>query len=59
MPWEEVSMMSQRSEFVELSQREEANKRELCRRFGVSPTTGYKWLERYRIGGELNFTRGA
>ena len=52
MPWEEVSVMSQRSEFVELSQREGAQVRELCRRFGVSPTTGYKWLERRRVGGE-------
>jgi transposase InsO family protein len=23
----------------------------LCRRFGVSPTTGYKWLERWRLEG--------
>ena len=52
MPWEEVSIMSQRREFVELSQREEVNRRELCRQFGVSPTTGYKWLERYHVGGE-------
>ena len=52
MPWEEVSIMSQRREFVELSQREEANTRDLCRRFGVSHTTGYKWRKRYRIGGE-------
>ena len=52
MPWEEVSVMSQRSEFVELSQREGVQVRELCRRFGISPTTGYKWLERRRVGGE-------
>ncbi len=52
MPWEEVSIMSQRREFVELSQREEANTGELCRRFDVSPTTGYKWRKRYRVGGE-------
>ena len=26
--------------------REEINLRELCRRFGISPTTGYKWLGR-------------
>jgi transposase-like protein len=52
MPWEEVSMMSQRREFVELSHREEANLGELCRRIGVSPTTGNKWRKRYRVGGE-------
>lgn len=52
MPWEEVSVMSQRKEFVELAQGEEINLRELCRRFGISPTTGYKWLGRFRVGGE-------
>jgi transposase InsO family protein len=29
-----------------------ANRRELCRRYGVSPTTAYKWLRRYAAGGE-------
>ena len=52
MPWEEVSVMSQRKEFVKLARVEEANLRELCRRFGISPTTGYKWLERFRADGE-------
>lgn len=51
MPWEEVSVMSQRREFVTLAQSEETNIRELCRRFGISPTTGYKWLGRFRGGG--------
>lgn len=50
MPWKEVSVMSQRQEFVSLAQGEETNIRELCRRFGVSPTTGYKWLRRFRDG---------
>ncbi len=52
MPWEEVSMMSQRKEFVKLAQAEGGNVRELCRRFGISPTTGYKWLSRFHGGGE-------
>ena len=30
---------------------EGANVRSLCRRFGISPTTGYKWLERWRVHG--------
>ena len=51
MPWEEVSIMSQRREFVTLAQNEGTNIRELCRRFGISPTTGYKWLGRFRGGG--------
>ena len=56
MPWEEVSVMSQRKEFVKLARGEEANLRELCRRFGISPTTGYKWLERFRVGGEAGLS---
>ena len=40
--------MSQRREFVELAQAEVANKRGLCRRFGISPTTGHKWFGRFR-----------
>ena len=39
MPWEEVSLMSQRREFVTLAQSEGTNIRELCRRFGISPST--------------------
>lgn len=51
MPWTEVSVMSQRLELVSLAQREGNNMRELCRRFGVSPSTGYKWLRRFSDGG--------
>lgn len=38
--------MSVRREFVKLATREGANVRELCRRYGISPTTGYKWIDR-------------
>lgn len=47
MPWREVSTMSQREEFVMLALVHGVNRRELCRRFGISPKTGYKWLNRY------------
>jgi transposase-like protein len=47
MPWREVSKMEQRREFVRLAMQEGANRRELCRRFGVHPDTGYKWLARW------------
>lgn len=47
MPWEARDTMSLREEFVRLARNEDANRRELCRRFGISPKTGYKWLERY------------
>lgn len=46
MPWVEVSTVDQRQEFVVLASLEGANRRELCRRFGISAQTGYKWLSR-------------
>jgi transposase InsO family protein len=51
MPFREVCRMERRLEFVMLASVEGANVRQLCRRFGVSPTTGYKWLERWRLEG--------
>ncbi|MDE2069462.1 MAG: IS481 family transposase [Bradyrhizobium sp.] len=50
MPWNEVSVMDQRREFVELALQEGANRRELCRRFGISPDVAYKWLARWQAG---------
>ena len=50
MPWSEVSVMDQRHEFVRLALQEGANRRELCRRFNISPDVGYKWLRRWQAG---------
>jgi transposase InsO family protein len=50
MPWKQVSAMDQREEFVRLALLEGANRRELCRRFGISAETGYKWLGRFAAG---------
>jgi transposase InsO family protein len=50
MPWREVSAMDERREFVRLAMMEGANRRELCRRFGISADVGYKWLARWRAG---------
>jgi transposase InsO family protein len=46
MGWSEVSIMSVRREFVKLATQEGANVRELCRRYGISATTAYKWIDR-------------
>ena len=48
--WKEVSIVDQRLEFVRLALCEGANRRALCRRFGISAQTGYKWLRRYGSG---------
>jgi transposase InsO family protein len=51
MPWREVTRMSLREELVRLAIQPGANRRELCRRFGIAPKTGYKWLQRYAAEG--------
>ena len=51
MPWEEVTVMAQRTEFIEEALKEHANLRALCREFGITPRTGYKWLRRYQSEG--------
>jgi len=43
--------MSQRHEFVMLFEQEGAHRRELCRRFGISPTLGYRLWARWRQEG--------
>lgn len=50
MVWMEKNTMSLRQEFVRLAGQDGANRRELCRRFGISPKTGYKWLARAAEG---------
>ena len=52
MPWQEVSVMSQRKEFVMLARVEQISISEVCRRFGISRVTGYKWLSRYHKSGD-------
>ena len=56
MPWQEVSTVSLRQEFVMLASVEGANVRALCRRYTISPKTGYKWLARYRRQGRAALT---
>lgn len=50
MSWLEMSVMEQRREYVRLALQEGANRRELSRRFGIHPDTGYKWLGRWAAG---------
>ena len=52
MTWQAHSVEDQRSEFVRLAHSRTIPIRELCRRFVISPKTGYKWLARAEQGGE-------
>jgi transposase InsO family protein len=51
MPWQEETVMSLRTEFVEAHQHGDESMQTLCQRFGISRKTGYKWLRRYQEGG--------
>ena len=51
MPWKMETVMSQRKVFVTLAQATGVNRSELCRRFGISRKTGYKWRRHYREDG--------
>ena len=52
MPWDARSSMDLRREFVLLAEQDNVNFHELCRRFGISRPTGYKWRRRYRTDGQ-------
>lgn len=56
MPWRPKDLMDTQREFVQLALQEGANRRELCRRFGIGPKAGYALLKRYADEGEGAFT---
>ena len=53
MPWESKSVEELRKEFV-LAAKKNVNFSALCREFGITRKTGYKWLERYAEGLSLS-----
>lgn len=53
MPWKEETVEQQRTNFIILANEENCNFSALCRQFGITRRTGYKWLERYRQGETL------
>jgi transposase InsO family protein len=51
MGWKETCAMTERMRFVMAFEEREEAFAALCRRFGVSRKTGYKWLDRYGEAG--------
>lgn len=51
MPWNETDAMDQRSKFVMAYLSDRFEMAELCRLYGISRPTGYKWIERHRVEG--------
>lgn len=56
MPWQPRAIMEIKQEFVALASQSGVNRRELCRRFGISPSTGYALLRRHAQEGEAGLS---
>ena len=52
MPWQETCVRNERTRFVVDWERKLESMAELCRCYGVSRRTGYKWLQRYQQQGD-------
>ena len=50
MPWKKTSPVEQRFDLVRQMARGKVSVKELCRGFGISRQTAYKWCARYRAG---------
>lgn len=51
MPWIETDALSERTDFILRSQEPGANFAALCREYGISRKTGYKWRKRWKERG--------
>jgi transposase-like protein len=47
MPWENMSLMEQKQQFINLLMSDQFTRSELCLTFGISRKTGHKWRDRY------------
>ncbi len=53
MPWKETDVRQERISFVVAALAGRETMAQLCRSYGISRKTGYKWLARYREVGDL------
>jgi transposase InsO family protein len=53
MPWLETNVREQRMQFIVEATAPDANLSAICRQYGVSRKTGYRWLDRYEAAGSL------
>lgn len=54
MPWEKKTVEETREEFVRRARAKEESLSALCRAYGISRPTGYKWLKRSEAGEALS-----
>ncbi len=51
MAWNEVNVEDQRKKFIHDCLENKLKMAEVCRLYGISRKNGYKWLNRYKLGG--------
>src|SRR5512147_3132491 len=51
MPWKECRAMDERARFIIDWERAELSFSALCARYGISRTSGYKWINRFETSG--------
>ncbi len=56
MPWEEIDIVKRRKEFIDDYLTRDYLFKGLCKSYGISRKTGYKWVERFKSGGYNNLT---
>lgn len=59
MPWNVSGAVQERTKFVVAAAQPESNITELCRQYGISRETGYKWLRRFASGGPSGLEEGS
>lgn len=52
MPWKETCVMEEREEFIKKMLKKEKPFKSLCREYGISEKTGYKWKKRFEEEGK-------
>ena len=53
MPWKQTQTSDERLRFIAQVLSGDSTMTDLCRRFGISRQTGYKWKKRYEVGGPV------
>src|SRR4051812_25752211 len=51
MSWATTDLMTERIKFVLAAEQKRTSFTSLCRAFGITPKTGYKWRHRYKKSG--------
>jgi putative transposase len=59
LPWKEVRIVDERVQFITEVNKLEETFAALCRRFGISRKTGYKWCDRYEADGPAGLAERA